>query len=50
MAEKRNNVVKLRIDFPAYADYNGGKNGFGGNGVITHLMEELDELPTYENH
>ena len=22
----------------------------GGNGVITHLMEELDELPTYDNH
>ena len=23
-------------------------HALGGNGVITHLMEELDELPTYK--
>ena len=25
-------------------------HALGGNGVITHLMEEMDELPTYDNH
>ena len=24
-------------------------HALGGNGVITHLMEELENLPTYQN-